>query len=230
MQPSTLIVVPAEHFTDAAADWIAQRIRAIVAERGRCALAVAGGSTPRPVYERLAARAVPWPAVHIYFGDERRVPPDHADSNYRMVREALLDRVEAGSAHRLNGEASDADAAARAYEALLPAQLDLLVLGMGRDGHTASLFPGSPILAEEGRRRVVAVDGPVGTPARLTLTPLAIREARQRVVLVAGADKADTLARVVGASVEPRVWPVQLALDGVWIVDAAAAVGLPKPG
>src|SRR5437899_6211908 len=127
-----------------AAAWLADELRKAVARAGRCALALSGGSTPRPAYERLAAQEdVPWASVEVYFGDERGVPPSDVRSNYRMAREALLDRVKlpSGRVHRMEAEDPDREAAAARYAALLPSPLDILVLGMGPDGHTASLFP-----------------------------------------------------------------------------------------
>lgn len=221
--PATLIVVPTDAFAETAARWIAERITRAVRRRGVATVALAGGGTPRPVYERLAGMEVPWSAVHLFFGDERRVPPDDPASNYRMVRESLLDAIGgAVHVHRMRGEDADGAAAADAYEAGLPPSLDVVVLGMGDDAHTASLFPGSAALTEQ-ERRVVAVAGPAGGPPRLTLTPVAIGSARDRVVLVAGASKAAVLAEVLGSSPDPLRRPVQTALNGTWIVDAAAA-------
>lgn len=221
--PATLIVVPANAFARTAARWIAERITRAVRRRGEAAVALAGGGTPRPVYEQLARMDVPWPAVHLFFSDERRVPPDDPASNYRMVRESLLDAIGgAAHVHRMQGEDADGAAAAAAYEAGLPRSLDVVVLGMGDDAHTASLFPGSDAIMEK-ERRVVAVPGPAGGPARLTLTPVALGAARDRVVLVAGASKAEVLADVLGSAPDPLRRPVQTVLNGTWIVDVEAA-------
>ena len=163
----------------------------------------------------------------MYFGDERCVPPDDPASNYRMARESLLDRValDPGRVHRMEGERADHDAAARAYEAILPARLDLLVLGLGADGHTASLFPEAPSLAET-RRRVLAVRAPAPPLDRLTITPPVILAARLTIALVAGADKAAALARVIAAPYAPSHTPAQLARAGLWIADTEAAARL----
>lgn len=199
-----------------------------IASRGAASLCLAGGGTPRATYQALArASDVDWPRVSIYFGDERCVPPDHADSNYRLAREALLDHVPipAASVHRMRGEDPDREAAADAYASALPAQIDALVLGIGEDGHTASLFPGSPAL-HETRRLVVPVIGPKPPPERLTLTPLALGRGNLVVVLAAGAGKADAVQRALEGELDVDACPAQLARDAVWITDHAAAAKL----
>ena len=196
--------------------------------RGSCSIALAGGNTPRPVYALLAkpplGDRVDWSRVSVFWGDERGVPPDDKDSNYGMARDALLDHVPvpAAQVHRMEAERADRDAAARAYERLLPDPLDILVLGVGPDGHTASLFPGSPVLRET-ERRVVPVDGPKPPPRRMTITPPVIRAAREIVVIATGADKAGVIARAVQGPEEPLVYPIQLARRAAWFVDGAAA-------
>ena len=228
-------VVPANaaDLVPLAAQWLADEIRLAATLRGTCALALAGGSTPRPVYEALAepelARTIPWDRVQVYFGDERAVPPDHADSNFRMAREALLARVglPPQSIHRMEAEALDLDAAAGRYAATLPAALDVLILGVGPDGHTASLFPGSPALKEQNRRVVPAVS-PRPPAGRLTVTPPVIAAARRLVVLAAGADKAEAVARALIGSSKPIDVPASLARDAVWFLDQAAAARLPR--
>lgn len=193
----------------AAAEEVARRAEAAVAARGAFTLALAGGSTPRALYRLLADPGAPfraridWPAVHAFFGDERAVPPDSPDSNARMAREALLDHVPVGSVHRIPGELG-ADEAAVRCEADLRAhfggatpRFDLVLLGLGSDGHTASLFPGSPALAVRDRWAVV---GPPGLPPmvpRVTLTFPVLDAARAAIFLVAGADKAAPLRRLV---------------------------------
>ena len=197
-----------------------------IERRGHCAIALAGGRTPRPIYERMArsplAARIAWNRLAIYFGDERCVPPDDPESNFRRVHEILIRHVPipSNSVHRMEGERADTDAAARDYERLLPARLDLLLLGMGEDGHTASLFPHSPALAER-TRRVVAVNRPHPSPQRLTITPAVIRAADAVIVLVAGAEKAATVARALQGAFMPDELPIQLALSGTWLVDEA---------
>jgi 6-phosphogluconolactonase len=227
-----LRVLPTAELPARAAEWLAQVLADVVTVNGRVKLGLAGGSTPRAMHEELArSSVVPWRAVHVFFGDERAVPPDHADSNYRMARESLLDRVPIPPAqvHAMDGENPDRDAAARAYETLLPKSLDVLVLGMGEDGHTASLFPGAPSL-REATRRVLAVVGPKPPPERLTLTPPEILGAERRVVLVSGAGKAEAVARALDGPWEPNATPIQLARRGVWFVDTEAASKLAPRG
>ena len=211
-----------------AAAWLADEMRKAVAQAGRCALAMSGGSTPRPAYERLAAQEdVPWEAVEVYFGDERAVPPSDAQSNYRMAREALLDRVRLSPdrIHRMEADDPDREAAAARYAALLPSALDILVLGMGPDGHTASLFPGSPALRET-EKKVVPARAPVPPSERLTVTPPVIATARRVAVLAAGAGKAAVVARVLRGPWQPDALPAQLAREGTWLLDRAAASAL----
>jgi 6-phosphogluconolactonase len=227
---TTELVVERAAFADSAARRLVAEIRRVLETRERCSLALSGGSTPRPVYQGLAAELPDheaWRRIDVFFGDERCVPPGDPASNYRMAREALLDRVpvDLSQVHRMEGERADHDEAARAYEAVLPARLDLLVLGLGDDGHTASLFPGAPSLAES-HRRVIAVDGPTPPRDRLTITPPVIRGARLTIGLVAGAAKADALARVIDGPYAPDRTPGQLARAGLWIADTAAAARL----
>ena len=157
-----LIVVPTpSELARPAAEWLELEMTRAIAGRGACTVCLAGGRTPEPVYRELAsASSIDWTRVDVFFGDERAVPPDHPDSNYLMVHRVLLSRVPvpAGQVHRMEAERSDREAAAREYERSLPPRLDILVLGMGPDGHTASLFPGSAAL-DERQRLVVPVIG-----------------------------------------------------------------------
>lgn len=218
--------------------------------RGTFRAALAGGSTPRDLYEALAAgtasgeRPLPWSDIQLYWGDERHVPPDHPESNYRMVKEALLTRVPIPGAniHRIRGEEPDPRIAAAHLEAELietfglaaneSPRFDLILLGMGADGHTASLFPGSAAL--ESRRLAEAVWVEPLSTHRITLTPRVINNARCVVFLVAGTDKAETLRLVLGDEVDPRRFPAQIVrpVDGdcLWLADAAAARRLPSSG
>jgi 6-phosphogluconolactonase len=202
-------------------------------ERGRFLVALSGGSTPRAMHERLtsgAAGALPWSSTFVFFGDERCVPPDDASSNFRMARETLLSRVPVPASHvfRMEGEASDREAAARRYEETLRREardgLDLVFLGLGVDGHTASLFPGSAAL-DETARLVIPAQAPanVSPRARLTLTFPAIDAARRVVFLVTGDSKRDALARVRTGS-QPSVPAARVqAREVTWLVDARAA-------
>jgi 6-phosphogluconolactonase len=211
----------------AAASHVAAAAARATSARGAFHLALAGGTTPRAAYQALAKLPVEWGAVHAWFGDERAVSADDPDSNYRMAKEALFDHVAIPSAnvHRMVGESADLDGAAAAYSAALPPSLDLILLGMGEDGHTASLFPGSRAVLETGRA-VVPVVGPKPPPRRLTVTRRVLDAARELVVLVTGSGKADVLARALAGPEAPTELPVQLARDGLFIVDRAAARAL----
>ncbi|HEY8656107.1 MAG TPA: 6-phosphogluconolactonase [Candidatus Limnocylindria bacterium] len=212
---------PPQVFDDA--EGVAAAATRIVAElvRGQDAvrLALAGGSTPRRCHELLAAMSgVPWERVTIFFGDERCVPPDSPESNYRMAADTLLDRVRMGAVRRIAVERG-AEAAAAAYAPLVAAApLDLVLLGIGPDGHTASLFPGNPGLDAAGY--VTAVHrAPKPPPDRVSLTLRALREARRVVFLVVGADKRDAVRRAHEGSV-----PAGLIAGAEWLItrDAAA--------
>ncbi len=229
MSAELLVVEPAA-FASRAARRLAAEVRGVLQSSERCSLALSGGTTPRPVYQHLASLLPDpdvWARVDLYFVDERCVPADHPASNYGMIRESLLDRVPISSAqvHRMEGERLDRDAAARDYEAILPARLDLLVLGLGEDGHVASLFPGGSAL-HESRRRVLAVVGPMPPRERLTITPPVVRDAGLTIALVVGSAKAEALARAVNGADGVEVTPGRLARSGLWIADTAAAARL----
>jgi 6-phosphogluconolactonase len=213
---------------------------ASIDERGRFRVALSGGSTPRAMHERLARQhhdAVDWEKVEVFWGDERFVPPDDPESCFRMARETLLDHVPIPAANifpfpTVGGtpEAS-ADAYAEtltaAFGAALP-QFDLIYLGMGPDGHTASLFPGHPEVVAPGSKLVAAVhNSPKPPPTRLTCTYRVLNAAANVIFLVGGADKAATLKEVLRSPSDPARFPAQgvRPQNGalVWLVDAAAA-------
>lgn len=227
----------ADALAHAAATWVAQRLQAAVAERGGATLVLAGGSTPRRLYERLATTAgsdgLPWAAVTVLFGDERAVGEDDPDSNYRVAREALLDGLATPplAVHRMRGELGS-EAAAREYEAHVPEVVDVVLLGLGEDGHTASLFPGRPEV-EVADRRVVAAYGPKPPPERVSLSLATLNRARDAGFLVSGAGKADMLAEVVasrraGRPTLPSARVDPLAGEVVFFADRDAATHLPK--
>lgn len=223
--------------------------RKAITSRGQFAVALAGGSTPRATYALLAteefAARVDWPRVHIFWGDERCVPPDHPDSNYRMAREALLDHVPlpARNVHPIQGEIDPEEAAAdyertlRSFFARNPngkeirgdgstPRFDLALLGMGKNGHTASLFPGAVALHE--RKRWVVVNYVEKLSAwRITLTPVAINAAADVAFVVSGAGKAERLRHVLTGPYRPDVLPAQIVRPDcgrlLWLIDAAAA-------
>jgi 6-phosphogluconolactonase len=185
-----------------AAERIAQVARDAVTERGRCAIAISGGTTPWLAFRSLAGEEVPWDRVHLFQVDERVAPSGDPARNYFHLKEALIDRIPIppGNVHPMPVEEGDLDAGARRYEAVLrgiagaPPVLDLVQLGLGEDGHTASLFPGDPALPLLDRD--VAVSGLQMGRRRMTLTFPAIDRARHILWLVTGAGKAAALARL----------------------------------
>jgi len=230
-----------EELAQAAAALFAERASAAVSARGRFSAALSGGRTPAAYYALLAkppfASQIPWERVHLFWGDERCVPPDHGDSNYRLARERLIDHVPVPPAnvHRIHGEMDPVEAAAR-YEGELreffgqhgqpcPA-FDAVFLGLGEDGHTASLFPGSPAIRESVRQvSAQYVDAQKGW--RITLTPPAINAARLVVFIAAGKSKAAVLRDVLEGPFLPEVRPAQAVrpLRGElrWLLDRDAA-------
>lgn len=224
----------------AAARDFAEKAAAAIDERGRFSVALAGGSTPKNTYEILArdyASVVDWPSVHVFFGDERTVPPDHEDSNYRTAKEALLDHVPVGSVHPMRGDLPPEEAASSYEEALRsffredPPVLDLVMLGIGGDGHTASLFPETSAL-EVTDRLVVANPVPKLDTTRITLTVPVLDAARKVSFLVAGEDKAEALKEILEGYADPREYPAKLVqpVGGpTWMVDRAAAGTLTAP-
>jgi 6-phosphogluconolactonase len=219
----------------------AQRIAAVVRRGGHIALA--GGSTPRRAYELLAGMGLDWSATDLWLGDERCVSADHKDSNFRMVQEALVDRIpddlHPGAFHAPPGELGPARAA-EAYERELhaafhassgPPRFDLILLGLGPDAHTASLFPGDAALGER-ERWATGVDVPGMAPlvSRVTLTLPVLNAGREVVFLISGGDKAEAVARAFGGPpgpdapaslVRPEHGSLTLVLDG----QAAARLG-----
>jgi 6-phosphogluconolactonase len=181
-------------------------------------LVLAGGSTPRRAYELLADRPLPWGRVAVLFGDERCVAPTDPESNYWMAHETLLDRVHPGTVHRMPGELG-AEAAAALYDGVVRASspLDLVLLGIGPDGHTASLFPGNPALRATGGA-VAVHDAPKPPPDRVSLTLEALRAARRVVLVATGADKAEGLRGAQRGEV-----PAGMIPGAEFLVDRAAA-------
>jgi 6-phosphogluconolactonase len=218
-RPQPIIVGP-EELAQRAAEWLADALRQSLAGGGRCGFALSGGKTVGPIYRALADMRLPWERVDFYFADERCVPPDNQESNYFLADETLFRPagIELDQVRRMQGEREDREAAARDYEALLPPTLDVVLLGMGEDGHTASLFPGLSAV-EERERRALAVVGPKPPPWRLTLTLPVLVGARKVLFAVAGAGKKDALKRVLAG--EPL--PAARVTNAVWLVDRAAA-------
>jgi 6-phosphogluconolactonase len=212
-------------------------------ERGQVSVALAGGRTPQRLYERLAipeagSPAPPWTRLHVFFSDERFVPPEHPDSNFRMARDTLLSRVPIPPAqvHRVRTEAGDAAVGAAEYERQILAtfgvksterpRFDLILLGMGSDGHTASLFPHTPVLHER-ERLVAAVWVPALKASRISMTYPVLNAADHVLVLVSGVEKAETLRFVLEGPVQPDERPIQGVQPRpgrlLWLVDEPAA-------
>jgi 6-phosphogluconolactonase len=231
-----------EELAEASARDFAARTQETIDERGRFAVALAGGSTPKATYEVLArdyANELDWSRVHVFFGDERTVPPDHEDSNYRMAYETLLSHVPVGSVHRMRGELPP-DEAAAAYEEELRAffgqvdipGLDLILCGLGEDGHTLSLFPETAALDVNDRWVVANPVLKLGT-TRLTLTNPVLNVSRAVTFVVAKESKAEALKEVLEGDADPRAYPAKLvrpeSRDLTWMVDRAAARLLKPP-
>lgn len=216
----------------AAADAFCRLVTDAVDRVGVCRVSLSGGSTPRRLYEMLATRDLPWDAIHWFWGDERNVSPDHPDSNRRMVREALLDRVPVPkeNVHPVPVDVDDPAAAAARYEATLreafgtdePPRWDLVLLGMGDDAHTASLFPGTDAIRRTDR---LFVENWVEKfdAYRYTLTAPAINSGREIWFLVSGEAKRPAVADVLGPRHDPDAFPSQLVSPTRWFVTADAA-------
>jgi 6-phosphogluconolactonase len=246
MTESRYVYPDADALAQAAAVKLADLALQSIEARGLFTLALAGGSTPKKLYGVLATdRALPWDKIHLFFGDERHVPPDDTESNYLMVKKSLLagGLVPEGNVHRIRAELPDAQQAAADYEVEMHAffskegrldgepRFDLILLGMGPDGHTASLFPDSRGL-EEKERWVIANPVAKFKTDRITFTFPVLNAARAIFLLVAGADKAEMLDEVLEKKKTTPVYPVQRVIptDGTktWMLDQAAAARLPK--
>lgn len=238
MKPDVRIFADVNKLSLRAAEGVVRTINESVQTNGRFSLALAGGNTPRTLYRLLSSQfrdQIPWEKVHVFWGDERYVPLGDPHSNYRTARETLLDAVPcpAGNVHPMPTELSDPDTAARDYEETLRnyfsrdwPRFDLVLLGIGEEGHTASLYPGSPAL-EETKRWVVAVNVPAEPPRRLTLTLPALSHAAIVYFRVTGSNKAQALHNILNWSPDPKNYPaagVRLSQGTViWWVDREAA-------
>jgi 6-phosphogluconolactonase len=240
VRPDVRIFEDLEALSEAAAVLVIEACAQAVTQRGRALVALCGGTTPARLYDLLAhtpyTEQVDWPSLHVFWGDERCVPPEDIDSNYRQAKDALLSLVPVPSQniHRVQSEMEPAEAAA-AYALTLKLfasppldwpRFDLVLLGMGEDGHTASLFPGSPV-EMPGATAAVTADYQ-GRPARrVTLTPQVFNSARSVLFLAAGESKSQTLASVLNGDYRPALLPAQRVRpsDGqlIWLVDQAAA-------
>lgn len=248
MSPRFVRLADVEAVCRTAAAEFSRLAKNALAVRERFMVALSGGSTPKRLYELLAGppfnRDIPWRQVEFFWGDERAVPPNHSDSNYRMAHEAMLKKLAVPDAHvhRMSAERPDRDAAARDYQVEIarafglgpdeePPRFDLVLLGMGADGHTASLFPDTEAL-DETNRWVVSNHVPKLASHRLTLTPRIINNAASVVFLVSGQDKAEALAQVLEGPADAERLPAQLIKprSGIvtWLADTGAASKLTK--
>jgi 6-phosphogluconolactonase len=238
------VLADADEIARVAADEFVRHALEAVRMRGVFTVVLSGGSTPKKLYSLLASEAgsfparVPWDKIHFFWGDERHVPPDHSDSNYRMVYEAMLSKVPVPleNIHRIKAENPDAGQAAEDYERVLREffrsetvqlpRFGLVLLGMGQDGHTASLFPGTNAILEH-EHYVVANWVQKFNTHRITLTPVVLTNASCVIFLVTGDEKAEALSVALQGEYQPKRLPAQLIrpTNGsiLWLVDQAAA-------
>lgn len=243
MSPEVLVLpTPADVATELATR-TARALQSTLAAEPRASLCLTGGSTPAPAYRQLATiEDIAWTRVHVFWGDERAVGPEHPDSNFRMARETLLDAVEIpeDNIHRIEGERG-AEEAARHYEQVLHeffgadgVAFDVLHLGMGSDGHTASLFPGSPALNETERHAIDTLAPPTSPiQNRITLTVPPLNGARTTLIAAHGAGKRDAFAAVLNAhdgaqEHAPPISQIDPAGDCHWLIDHELAKGMPE--
>ena len=218
------IFANAQELARGAAEYFVARSVEAVAQKGFFTVALSGGSTPKALYQLLVDLDVPWSRTHFFWSDERHVPPDHPDSNYRMTYEAMLSHVPVpeSNVHRIHGENPDAAEAAREYEKEVP-QLDLILLGLGPDGHTASIFPGSEVL-HETVRLVAAPWVEKFNSYRITMTLPLLNNGASVLFLVSGAEKAEIVKEVIEG---PKKYPAQFVQPThgqlLWMLDKDAA-------
>jgi len=231
-----------------AAQYIVRLANEAIVTRGRFSIALSGGSTPKELYSLLATEPyrsqLAWPSIEIFWSDERCVPPESPDSNYAMAHEVLLSKIPipANHIHRMPADKADRDAASQEYTLEMQRtfgtngipSFDLLQLGMGPEGHTASLFPHQPSLQEQ-QRLVMPVTVPKPPPPRLTFTPLILNASRHILFLVTGSEKADALHAVLEADYQPEEYPAQIIRppngEVTWMLDTnpAAKLHLSRP-
>ncbi|MBL80232.1 MAG: 6-phosphogluconolactonase [Nitrosomonadaceae bacterium] len=224
LEPRILISPDSDSWACFSADTIEQTIHAVLSCKNVCHMVLTGGRAAERLYKYWADTAtLPLKGLRFLFSDERCVPPDHADSNYALVMKTLLvEGVPSGcSIARMEAENPDRKAAAKAYEKLIPEKIDILLLGMGADGHIASLFPGSSALHAE-QRSVLPIKGPKLPFERLTITPKVIASAQSIFLLVTGKEKGVVLAEALRTESDFMSLPVRLALSGTWLLDAEA--------
>jgi len=231
-----------DEWSESSALWIRDTIHSSIETKGQCSIALSGGRTPRAVYKKLASAAISgtiqWEHLYAFWGDERVVGPDHPDSNYRMVRENLLDNVPlpAENIFRMKGELPPEESEAD-YQRIISEHFskmgentpvfDLILLGLNVDGHIASLFPHTDLLSEDEKRWVASTYVPRLNSWRITLTPRILNNARRIAFLVFGNKKSEILKQVFEGPHNPERYPAQLIQPSqgkvVWLIDQAAA-------
>jgi 6-phosphogluconolactonase len=227
LEPRILVSTDSDSWAAFTADIIEREIHSVLFRKSVCHVMLTGGRAAERLYKFWADTAsLPLGRLSFLFGDERCVPPDHADSNYALVMRTLFDKgMPSGcSIARIEAENPDQEAAAKAYEKILPEAVDVLLLGMGEDGHIASLFPGSPALRLE-ERSVTPITGPKPPHERLTITPRVIANARSVFLLAIGKEKGDVLAEILKSPSDIMTLPVALISGGTWLLDNEAASG-----
>lgn len=238
MKPNVEILPSQAALIDRSLQLVVDKINTSILARERCTIALSGGSTPKALYEALANQNLPWSKIYVFWGDERYVPPDHPDSNQGMARRAWLDKVDipAGNIYAMPTDAGDPMRDAQKYEGQICEffqvssgeipTLDVVLLGMGDDGHTASLFPHTEAL--QVRDRSIAVGNKDGQP-RLTFTVPLINQARNVIFIVAGANKQAALAQVFAPQGDDMTYPSRL-IEPVgelwWLLDESAGKNL----
>jgi 6-phosphogluconolactonase len=232
MSTTRAVFASPEALQAALVDEMSAAAAAAIAARGRFTVALTGGSAASALYPALLRANLAWDAVHVFFGDERSVPPEHPESNHRVAMHTFLGQAPSSSAqvHRIAGEADPTAAAAAAERALLATTdgtgcVDVVHLGLGPDGHVASLFPGHALLRDEVRLYAPITDAPKPPPARVTLTMQALSRARSVWFLVVGASKADVVRDVIldPGCMLPAAQVARRAASVRWLLDNDAA-------
>lgn len=224
MKPRIFVSPDSDGWPALAAEVIGRSIRECISSRDVCNLMLTGGNTAKHLYNYWSKTSeLPLDKIRFLFGDERCVPPHHADSNYALVMKTLLAQgmPRGCTVERMEADRIDREAAARAYEKLLTEAVDVLLLSMGIDGHVASLFPHSIAFCSD-QRRVVQVTGPTSPCERLTITPQVIAQARSVFVLVAGKEKGRVVAEALKTSEDFVSLPIRLTMGGTWLLDTEA--------